>query len=77
MPIGITPSRVSGTCSDACFGSDQIPKTCPTMCLSSLPTTLPFFFLFFFLPLELSEEKELMAEALEKGTLPLLKEQVR
>lgn len=76
MPIGITPSRVSGTYSDACFGSDQIPKPCPTVCLSSLLTTLSFFF-FFFLPSELSEEKELVAEALEKGTLPLLKEQVR
>lgn len=75
VPIGITPSRVSGTYSDACFGSDQIPKPCPTVCLSSLLTTLPFFF--FFLPSELSEEKELVAEALEKGTLPLLKEQVR
>lgn len=37
----------------------------------------PLFFFFFFLPSELSEEKELVAEALEKGTLPLLKEQVR
>lgn len=44
VPFGITPSRVSETCSDICFGSDQILKPCPTMCLSSLTTTLLFFF---------------------------------
>nr|KAF6292102.1 gasdermin B [Pipistrellus kuhlii] len=45
--------------------SDQTRKPCPTTCPSH------------FLRSELSEEEQLMAETLKKGTLPLLKDQLR